>query len=209
MIDATTPLMQRIRHFWPVVNLCIGLLVITAIVVALDDRILARTLTEGLIRVVIVVALYMFIGNSGIMSFGHIGFMMIGAYATGWQTCCPYTREMFMPGLPGYLLDNSHHFVLAIFLAGLLSAFVALIAGIALIAIIGNCRIHRHLRLPDDHLFGLSALEHLDLGRELGDRTAADDHALGRLLLCGGHDLRGLLLFTLQIRPRAKSVARR
>ena len=49
MIDAATPLMQRIRHFWPVVNLCIGLLVITAVVVALDDRILARTLTEGLI----------------------------------------------------------------------------------------------------------------------------------------------------------------
>ena len=137
MIDAATPLMQRIRHFWPVVNLCIGLLIITAIVVALDDRILARTLTEGLIRVVIVVALYMFIGNSGIMSFGHIGFMMIGAYATGWQTCCPFTREMFMPGLPGYLLDNSHHFVLAIFLAGLLSAFVALIAGIALMRLSG------------------------------------------------------------------------
>ena len=98
MFDATTPLMRRVREFWPLVNLCVGLLIITAIVVALDDRILARTLSEGLIRVVIVVALYMFIGNSGIMSFGHIGFMMVGAYATGWQTCCPYTRDMFMPG---------------------------------------------------------------------------------------------------------------
>ena len=137
MIGASTPLMRRIREFWPLVNLCVGLLIITAIVVALDDRILARTLTEGLIRVVIVVALYLFIGNSGIMSFGHIGFMMVGAYATGWQTCCPYTREMFMPGLPEYLLGNSHHFVLAIFLAGLLSAFVAFIAGIALMRLSG------------------------------------------------------------------------
>ena len=137
MIGASTPLMRRIREFWPLVNLCVGLLIITAIVVALDDRILARTLTEGMIRVVIVVALYLFIGNSGIMSFGHIGFMMVGAYATGWQTCCPYTREMFMPGLPEYLLGNSHHFVLAIFLAGLLSAFVAFIAGIALMRLSG------------------------------------------------------------------------
>ena len=196
-LDATTPLMQRIRQFWPLVNLCIGLLIITAIVVALDDRIMARTLTEGMIRVVIVVALYIFIGNSGIMSFGHIGFMMVGAYATGWQTCCEFTREMFMPGLPYYLLNNSHHFVLAIFLAGLLSAFVAFVAGIALMRLSGNRSLDRHLCLPDDHVFGLPALEHLDLGRELGDRPAADDHALGRLRLCRGHDLRGLLLLTL------------
>ena len=42
-----------------------------------------------------------------------------------------------MPGLPEYLLGNSHHFVLAIFLAGLLSAFVAFIAGIALMRLSG------------------------------------------------------------------------
>ena len=177
--------------------------------VALDDRILARTLTEGLIRVVIVVALYMFIGNSGIMSFGHIGFMMIGAYATGWQTCCPYTREMFMPGLPGYLLDNSHHFVLAIFLAGLLSAFVAFIAGIALMRLSGiAASIGTFAFLMIIYSVYLR-WEHLDLGRELGDRPAADDHALGRLLLRGGHDPRGLPLLALEIRPRATCVAGR
>ena len=40
------------------------------------------TLTEMLIRLGVVVGIYIFIGNSGIMSFGHIGFMCIGAYAT-------------------------------------------------------------------------------------------------------------------------------
>jgi branched-chain amino acid transport system permease protein len=117
--------------------MCLGLLIITVIVVSLNDNIMARTLTEALIRVVIVVSLYLFIGNSGIISFGHIAFMMIGAYATGWQTCCPMTRDMFMPGLPTYLLNNSHHFVLAIFLAGLLSAFVAFVAGFALMRLSG------------------------------------------------------------------------
>ena len=42
-----------------------------------------------MIRVVAVVGLYIFIGNSGILSFGHIAFMSIGAYASAWQTCCP------------------------------------------------------------------------------------------------------------------------
>jgi len=34
-----------------------------------------------LIRLMVVIATYLFIGNSGILSFGHVGFMCIGAYA--------------------------------------------------------------------------------------------------------------------------------
>ena len=137
MIEANTPLLRLIRYFWPLVVLCVGLLIIVAIVDASGDIILAQTLVEGLVRIVIVAALYLFIGNSGIISFGHIGFVMVGAYATAWQTCCPYTREMFMPGLPGYLLNNSHHFIPAILLGGLLAALVALISGIAIMRMSG------------------------------------------------------------------------
>ena len=137
MIEANTPLLRLIRYFWPLVILCLGLLVIVGAVDATGDIILAQTLIEGLARIVIVAALYIFIGNSGIISFGHIGFVMIGAYATAWQTCCPYTRDMFMPGLPTYLLNNSHHYILAIFLGGLLAAAVALVAGIAIMRMSG------------------------------------------------------------------------
>ncbi|SVC38779.1 uncharacterized protein METZ01_LOCUS291633, partial [marine metagenome] len=117
--------------------LCVGLLIVVVIVDASGDIILAQTLVEGLVRIVIVAALYLFIGNSGIISFGHIGFVMVGAYATAWQTCCPYTREMFMPGLPDYLLNNSHHFIPAILLGGLLAALVAFISGIAIMRMSG------------------------------------------------------------------------
>ena len=36
-----------------------------------------------LVNVVLVVGLYMFVGNSGVFSFGHMGFMAIGAYTDG------------------------------------------------------------------------------------------------------------------------------
>jgi branched-chain amino acid transport system permease protein len=137
MIEANTPMLRLVRSFWPLVALSIGLLIIVAAVDSTGDIILATTLVEGLVRVVIVAALYLFIGNSGIIAFGHIGFVMIGAYATAWQTCCEYTRDMFMPGLPTYLLTHSHHFVLAIFLAGLLAALVALISGYAIMRLSG------------------------------------------------------------------------
>ncbi len=54
-------------------------------------------------RVVAVVALYIFIGNSGILSFGHVAFMSIGAYASAWQTCCPAKKPFVMPRLPEFL----------------------------------------------------------------------------------------------------------
>lgn len=137
MIEANTPLLRLVRTYWPLFILSLGLLIIVAIVDSTGDIILAQTLVEGLVRIVIVAALYLFIGNSGIISFGHIGFMMIGAYATAWQTCCPYTREMFMPGLPVYLLNNTHHFIPAILLGGLLAAVAALITGLAIMRLSG------------------------------------------------------------------------
>jgi len=137
MIEANTPFLRKVRSVWPLIMLSLGLLIIVAIVDITGDIILAQTLIEGLVRIVIVAALYLFIGNSGIISFGHIGFVLIGAYATAWQTCCPYTREMFMPGLPTYLLNNSHHFIPAIFLGGVVAAIVALIAGFAIMRLSG------------------------------------------------------------------------
>ena len=59
-----------------------------------------RTVTEALIRIVYVVGLYIFVGNSGVISFGHTAFMAVGAYATAWQDCCSATKALFMPALP-------------------------------------------------------------------------------------------------------------
>ena len=48
----------------------------------------ASTATEiyfvsALVSVTIVVALYVFVGNSGVVSFGHISFVAVGAWAAG------------------------------------------------------------------------------------------------------------------------------
>ena len=38
---------------------------------------------DALVKVAIVVALYVFIGNSGVLSFGHISFVALGAWTAG------------------------------------------------------------------------------------------------------------------------------
>jgi branched-chain amino acid transport system permease protein len=136
-MNANTPMTRTIRHWWPPFILAAGLLVPVVALDLIGDSLLNQTLTEALIRVIVVVGLYIFVGNSGIISFGHIAFMMIGAYAAAWQTCCPMTREIFMPGLPEYMLTHSNSFVPAIVIGGLVSATVALIAGAALMRLSG------------------------------------------------------------------------
>ncbi|MEO1190432.1 MAG: branched-chain amino acid ABC transporter permease [Pseudomonadota bacterium] len=136
-MEPKSPLGEAVRSFWPLLVLVALVLVVVIVIQAFGDRILSQSLTEALIRLSVVVGLYIFIGNSGIISFGHIGFMMIGAYATAWQTMDPMTKDIFIPGLPAYLLANSHHWVLAVIVGGLLAALVAFITGLALMRLSG------------------------------------------------------------------------
>lgn len=136
-MEPRTPLMSGLREAWPLLVLLAGLFLVVLVVQLIGDRIVSQTLTEALIRLIVVVGLYIFIGNSGLISFGHIAFMMIGAYATAWQTMDPMTKDIFLPGLPAYLLTHSHHWIVATVLGGLLSALVALISGLALMRLSG------------------------------------------------------------------------
>jgi branched-chain amino acid transport system permease protein len=95
------------------------------------------TLTEGLIYVTLVVGLSIFVSNSGVVSFGHATFAMIGAYASAWQTCCSGMREVFMPGLPEFLRQADVNPILALLSASLLAALVAALFGIAIMRLAG------------------------------------------------------------------------
>ena len=52
-----------------------------------------------LVMIAIVVALYVFVGNSGVISFGHVSFVAVGAYLAGVLTVDPETKTFTMPGL--------------------------------------------------------------------------------------------------------------
>lgn len=132
-----TPLGHFLRDIWPLLFPCVVLLIIVTGIQLFDDRIVSQSLTEALIRMVVVIGLFIFIGNSGLISFGHIGFMMIGAYATAWQTMDPIQKDIFIPGLPEYLLTHSHHWIVATVLGGVLAALVAFVSGLALMRLSG------------------------------------------------------------------------
>src|SRR5258708_7859095 len=96
-----------------------------------------RTIVEMFIRVMLVVVLYVFIGNSGIISFGHIGFMCIGAYATAWFTIPPMMKKFSLRGLPFFIKDHQLPFFASALLSSLLAALFALIVGRILMRLSG------------------------------------------------------------------------
>ena len=61
-----------------------------------------RVVTEALIYVVIVVGLYIFCGNSGVTSFGHVSFMIIAAYVSALLTV-PAQKKHALLALPPFL----------------------------------------------------------------------------------------------------------
>jgi branched-chain amino acid transport system permease protein len=125
------------RHQAPfLLMIFLGLIAATTLLTTNDS--LQVTLTEMFIRVIVVVGLYVFIGNSGIVSFGQIGFMCIGAYAAAWATAEPSFKQIMLSGLPTFLQDNQYPFLAAIGGSLALPAAVALGLGLAIMRLSGT-----------------------------------------------------------------------
>jgi branched-chain amino acid transport system permease protein len=91
----------------PILNTSITLLVPLALLAALTalsgDLLLERIVTAMFIHLIVVTGLQMFMGNSGIVSFAHIGFMGIGAYATVLFSLDPDVKAMTLRHLYEFL----------------------------------------------------------------------------------------------------------
>jgi branched-chain amino acid transport system permease protein len=124
------------RNTSPVV-LCGAIALIVIGTAAANSAALDRTVTEALIRIVYVVGLYIFVGNSGVISFGHTAFMAVGAYATAWQDCCSATKALFMPALPKFLLETTVPPSLATIVSGVVASLFAAVVGVAIIRLSG------------------------------------------------------------------------
>lgn len=104
----------------------LGLVALLAAVPAvLHDRLLERIATAMAISLVLVVGLQTFTGNSGILSFAHIGFMGIGAYVSAVLTIPVQMRGMALPDLYEVVKTVQVSPFLGILIGGLVAALVA------------------------------------------------------------------------------------
>ena len=116
-------------------------LALTLLIIALFATLLPasdqRYLNRALIEMLVVVGLYIFVGNSGVLSFGHISFMAIGAYVTAWLVIPPDTKELLLPGLPAFLASAQWPSELGVLAGGIAASVFALIVGVPLMRLSG------------------------------------------------------------------------
>lgn len=94
--------------------------------------------TGALISMVMVVGLYTYWGNSGVLSFGHIGFVAIGAYVSALLTIPVANRAFVLPDLPAFLKNAEASFVVATLAAALLAACFAAVVAVPLMRLSGT-----------------------------------------------------------------------
>jgi branched-chain amino acid transport system permease protein len=125
-----------VRRIWPLASLCILLVAATLLAKGLSEA-HQRVATLGLIDLVVVVGLYIFVGNSGILSFGHISFMAIGAYTSALLTLPYAQKSLFLPGIPHYLEHAEWPTIPATLMAAAVAAAFAVLISVPLMRLSG------------------------------------------------------------------------
>jgi len=92
---------------------------------------------SALVNATIVIALWVFIGNSGVISFGHISFVALGAFAAGLMTIETIVKPNVMPNLFPFLQHHSIGNVPSLVLAAAIGGLVALVLGAPLMRLSG------------------------------------------------------------------------
>jgi branched-chain amino acid transport system permease protein len=106
-----------------------GVALILSISSAIGSTLLSGFVTELFIHVVLVIGLQVFMGNTNILWFPHVGFMGIGAYASVIFSMDSTQKLMSLPELYPFLEAIHMGFVPALVCGGLVAAVVAGIIG--------------------------------------------------------------------------------
>jgi branched-chain amino acid transport system permease protein len=115
----------------------ISLIAVAALVGTIVSTSTETYVINALVNVAIVVALYVFIGNSGVLSFGHISFVAVGAWAAGVLSMPVEEKPAIMPNLASLLRDHTIGNVWSLMLAAAVGAAFALVAGLPLMRLSG------------------------------------------------------------------------
>ena len=89
------------------------------------------------INAVMVVGFQSFVGNTGIVSFGHVAFMGLGAYAAGIVSVPVAMKAIFLPSLPRFLGQTELPTVVTLVVGGAVAAVVAFVMGLAIMRLSG------------------------------------------------------------------------
>lgn len=118
-----------VRRHSTLAILIVPLVVAGVLINALGSQLLIDIYTYFCVALMMVFSVQIFMGNSGILSWTHVGFVGIGAYAAGILSTAPMVKSMGVPNMYPFLVDIQLPVLPSILLGGLVAAFVAAVIG--------------------------------------------------------------------------------
>ncbi|HWA53520.1 MAG TPA: branched-chain amino acid ABC transporter ATP-binding protein/permease [Solirubrobacterales bacterium] len=110
----------------------LALIALVALVGATGTPSLEGTVIQILCNLIIVVGLQVFVGNSGVYSFGQLGFATAGAYVAALLTLPAAFVLLQTPGLPDFVADANAGPLVSTLIAAAFSALLAAVIGLPL-----------------------------------------------------------------------------
>ncbi|GAA1272368.1 branched-chain amino acid ABC transporter permease [Pseudonocardia aurantiaca] len=107
-------------------------IVVVALLATTGPASVERLAVGGLVNVVLVVGLYVFVGNSGVWSFGHMSFALVGGYVAGLLAMPVRLKGQLLPDAPALVRDLHAGPFVAVVVGGLAAAVVAAVVAVPL-----------------------------------------------------------------------------
>jgi branched-chain amino acid transport system permease protein len=117
--------------------LLIGLSAIVALLASTGSSSIQQIAIQATVYGVMAVGLYIFVGNSGVLSFGHLGFAMIGGYTGSLMVLPSVVKAHGLANPPGFIVGANTSPFFAVLIAGVVAAVVAAIVALPLMRVAG------------------------------------------------------------------------
>jgi branched-chain amino acid transport system permease protein len=128
---------KGLQAIWPLPALLLLVVLAAEVAWATGGPVTKGVVVVALINLVLVVGLYVFVGNSGVFSFGSIGLAAVGAYTAGLLVIPSDQKAILQPDLPGFIADTSFGSVGATLMGGAVAAVVAAAFAVPLMRLSG------------------------------------------------------------------------
>ncbi|MBN2555189.1 MAG: branched-chain amino acid ABC transporter permease [Anaerolineales bacterium] len=115
----------RTSPYATLIVLIVPLLLLTTVTDLFASSLLVRILTVLFLSMIVVLGLQVFMGNSGILAWAHVGFMGIGAYTAAICSMTPEMKAIAVPQAYPFLLELNVPFWAAILIGAGVAMIVA------------------------------------------------------------------------------------
>ena len=118
-------ILDRFAPYSTIILLLIPMLLLAAVADLIGGSLIVRIVTVLFISLIVVLGLQLFMGNSGILAWAHVGFMGIGAYISVLCSMRPEMKVMAVPNAYPFLVQLHLPFWISLLTGALAAGVVA------------------------------------------------------------------------------------